>query len=119
MDVAGVLREEAYKLFRGTIDFIAGCSTSVGNEQEDVLLLDDTVINKTIPLILCAEEDVVGNHGATIGRLDEALIFYMETRGMQREELYEMMAKARIDALIRKLPDAKMREALSDTEETE
>ena len=30
---------------------------------------DDDVVNQTIPLILCAEEDVEGNHGATIGKL--------------------------------------------------
>ena len=35
-----------------------------GDELEDVLLLDDGVQNQTIPLILCAEEDVEGNHGA-------------------------------------------------------
>ena len=32
-----------------------------------VLMLGDDVVNKTVPLILCAEENVVGNHGATIG----------------------------------------------------
>ena len=30
-------------------------------------MLGDGVVNKTVPLILCAEENVVGNHGATIG----------------------------------------------------
>ena len=30
---------------------------AAGNEKEDVLLLDDDVVNQTIPLILCAEED--------------------------------------------------------------
>ena len=32
-------------------------------------MLGDDVVNKTVPLILCAEENVVGNHGATIGEL--------------------------------------------------
>lgn len=47
----------------------------MGNEKEDVLLLDDTIVNQTIPLILCNEEDVEGNHGATIGKLDEERCF--------------------------------------------
>ena len=54
----GVLHENARKLFRGTIDFKKGAAGAVGNEKEDVLLLDDDVVNQTIPLILCAEEDV-------------------------------------------------------------
>ena len=103
---AGVLRDRASKIFRGTIDLQKGCSGSVGNETEDVLLMDETVRNRTVPVILCGEEDVVGNHGATIGRLDENLIFYLQSRGMTRDEIYELCARARIDAVIRKIPDA-------------
>ena len=39
-------------------------------------MLGDGVVNQTIPLILCGEEDVEGNHGATIGRLDEKMSGY-------------------------------------------
>ncbi len=114
INASGVLRDEAFKIFRGTIDFQEGCSGSVGSEMEDVLMMDDGVSNQTIPLILCGEEDVSGNHGATIGRLDEKLMFYMQSRGMNTEEIYEMMARARIDAVIRKIPDEKTRLALTD-----
>lgn len=113
INAAGVLRDRAFKLFRGTIDFQTGCSGSTGDEMEDVLLMDDDVVNQTIPLILCAEEDVVGNHGATIGRLDESLMFYMESRGMNRDEIYEMMAKARLDSVIRRIPDEKTKNMLT------
>lgn len=109
---AGVLKGEAFKLFRGTIDFIRGCAGSVGNEKEDVLLLDAKVINQTIPLILCAEEDVEGNHGATIGQLDEELMFYLTSRGLPEEAVYQMLARARIDAVCRKIPDARTVEEL-------
>ena len=75
INAGGVLYEDAYKLFRGTIDFHRGCSGSKGSENEEVLLMDDDVVNKTIPLILCDEEDVEGDHGATIGRLDQDILF--------------------------------------------
>lgn len=110
MDASGVLRDNGFKLFRGTIDFRKGCAGAAGNEKEDVLLLDDAVVNQTIPLILCEEEDVEGNHGATIGKLDEELLFYLESRGMPEEAVYEMMAQARIDAIAGKIPDAGVQE---------
>ena len=109
MQAGGVLRDHAFKLYRGTIDFKWGAKGAKGNEKEDVLLLSDDVVNQTIPLILCAEEDVEGNHGATIGKLDEELLFYLESRGMTREEIYEMMALAKVDAVSRKIPDAATR----------
>lgn len=115
----GVLRGESQKLFRGTINFQKGASKATGEEKEDILLLDDHVVNRTIPLILCAEEDVQGSHGATIGQLDEALLFYMQSRGMETEEIYEMMARARIDALCRLIPDEETRTNLENYLEEE
>lgn len=112
IDASGVLRGRASKIFRGTIDFRRGALQAVGNEKEDVLLMDDGTVNQTIPLILCEEEDVEGNHGATIGKLDEELLFYLESRGMSEEAVYEMMARARIDAIAGKIPDAGMREKI-------
>ena len=103
---SGVLREQADKLFRGTIDLRKGCSGSQGTETEDVLLLDETVRNRTLPVILCGEEDVSGNHGATIGRLDENLVYYLESRGLSRETVYALCAQAKLDTVIRKIPDA-------------
>ncbi|MCC8044608.1 MAG: SufD family Fe-S cluster assembly protein [Clostridiales bacterium] len=109
MDVSGVLRGTSKKLFRGTIDFRNGSIGAKGDEKEDVLLLSDGVENRTVPLILCEEEDVEGNHGATIGRLDESLLFYLSSRGIEENEIYEMMARARIDALCADIPDEKTR----------
>ena len=106
----GVLCDRAQKTFRGTIDFIKGCKGAKGNEMEDVLLMDKPVRNKTIPVILCAEEDVEGNHGATIGKLAKDVLFYLESRGMSQEAVYEMMARARIDAIAAEIPDDETRE---------
>ncbi|MBQ4232138.1 MAG: SufD family Fe-S cluster assembly protein [Lachnospiraceae bacterium] len=106
----GVLRGNAYKIFRSTVDFNAGCTASSGEERENVLLMDDTVINKTVPLILCDEEDVEGAHGGTIGRLDDETLFYMMSRGMTKEEVYQKVANARLDAVINRIPVPEIRD---------
>ena len=101
----GVLRDQAFKLFRGTIDFKAGAAGAEGEEQEDVLILGDDAVNQTIPLILCAEEDVQGSHGATIGRLDDELLFYLCSRGMSREKAAQVMTRAKLDKVCRRIGD--------------
>lgn len=103
--VSGVLRDRSQKLFRGTIDFHRGCGGSVGAELEDVLLMDETVRNKTIPIILCDEEDVEGAHGASIGKVDENVLFYLRSRGISEEEIYEMMARAKVETVLSKVKD--------------
>lgn len=113
IQAGGALRDKSYKLFRGTIDFVNGCAGSVGAENESVLLIDDTVVNKTIPLILCAEEDVQGAHGASLGRPDEELLFYMQSRGLDRQEALRVLEKAKLDRVIGLMPHAAMREYAS------
>lgn len=104
-DVKGVLRGHAQKTFRGTIDFQKGASGSVGAEREEVLLLDEAVQNKTVPVILCAEEDVVGTHGASIGQIDAKHIFYMQSRGIPKDKIYEMIALSKLESVIAKIGD--------------
>ena len=78
----------------------------------DVLLMDDQVVNQTIPIILCAEEDVEGNHGATIGQLDEETLFYMQSRGLPEKEIYALMERGRLASVISKIPDPDFRDEL-------
>ncbi len=112
INASGVLQDKAQKNFRGTIDFQRGTIGSVGSENEEVLLMDDGVINKSIPIILCQEEDVEGTHGASIGKLDDATIFYMQSRGLSPETIYEIMAKARIRAIINQITHEETRDRL-------
>lgn len=108
MNAGGVLRDKAHKLFRGTIDFQLGSSGAKGDENEDVLILGEDVINQTVPLILCAEEDVEGNHGASIGRPSDDVLFYLASRGLDEEEACNLMARAKLDALCSKIGDEEL-----------
>ena len=105
INASGVLSEKADKTFKGTIDFKNGAVGAKGKEKEDVLLLDETVRNRTVPLILCAEEDVEGSHGASIGRIDERQLFYMRSRGLDEQTIYKLAARARLDMVIRRIDD--------------
>ena len=112
MNVKGVLWKGASKNWRATIDFIRGCKGAKGSEREDVLLLDEDVVNKTIPLILCQEEDVEGEHGATIGDLSDEVLLYFRSRGIDDETAYQLMAKGRLIGCVRQVPDDTLRAEL-------
>ena len=112
-DFDGVLSDRGKKSFRGTIDFRNGACGAVGNEQESVLLMSPDVINKTLPIILCEEEDVEGAHGATIGRLSEDMLFYMTSRGIDRKTAERIIVRARLDAVAAKVPVPALKEKLT------
>ena len=93
---SGVMKAASIKNSRQTINFIKGCSASKGAESEEVLLLDDDVINKSLPVILCTEEDVEGEHGASIGQPDEDELYYLRSRGLDDETILGMLSSAKI-----------------------
>ena len=58
-----------------------------------MLLANDDVRNKTIPIILCTEDDVQGAHGASIGHINPEQLGYLTSRGLDTasaEGLFEV-----------------------------
>ena len=111
-DFDGVLDGQGRKAFRGTIDFRNGCCGSKGKEMERILLLSPDTVNRTLPIILCEEEDVEGAHGASIGRLNEDMLFYMGARGIDEKTARDIMVRARLRAVIRRIPEQDLQEKL-------
>lgn len=105
----GALLGGAEKTFRGTIDFRRAATGCNGDEQEDVILLGDDVVNKTIPLILGEEEDVEGRHASSIGSLSDDMLFYMQTRGIDRVHAEELMVRASLAGIADKIPSDDIR----------
>lgn len=93
----GVLAGTSTKTLRGTIDLIRGCKGAEGQETDTVLLVDDGVHNKTVPTILCNEDDVMGNHGATIGHIRAEQMFYLASRGLSQKQAEDMFVSASLE----------------------
>ena len=110
LTTAGVLSDRAEKILRGTIDFQRGAVRGVGHEQEDVVLFSPDVRNRTAPLILCAEEQVEGQHAATIGRLDEDMLYYLSSRGLSAADARRLLVEARFAPILDRIPDTALRE---------
>lgn len=107
MDANGVLTGTSKKCLRGTIDLIHGAKGAEGNERETVLLASKGVDNKTVPNILCDEDDVAGNHGATIGHVRPEQLFYAACRGLSQEQTEALFLSAKLeDAALRSPNDA-------------
>ena len=113
LDANGVLAGSCAKTLRGTIDFVHGCKGSTGNERETVLLADDGVDNKTVPVILCDEDDVMGNHGATIGHVKPDQRFYLQCRGLSDEALEQLFTVAAIEEAHLAHRDSRMRAGIA------
>jgi len=110
--INGIQKDNSKKVFRGTLDFKRGAKASIGSEEEYVTLLDKSVRSKSLPIILCSEENITGNHSASAGQIDDDILFYIMSRGFSMDEAKSLIVKARLVPVIDKLPDEKLRDDL-------
>ncbi len=112
---SGVLEGSAEKTLRASIDLVRGCKGSKGSESETVLVAGDGVRNKTLPVILCSEDDVQGDHGATIGSLSPEQMGFLASRGLSEADVVALAGQAIIDDAASALGDAALPEIVGWT----
>lgn len=113
LDANGVLAGRSSKTLRGTIELVHGCKGSVGSEQETVLLADERVVNRTVPVILCDEDDVAGSHGATIGHIRPEQLLYLASRGISPDDAERLFIAAAYQEAATGAPDERTRAAVT------
>ncbi len=110
----GALDGVAKKVFRGNLIFDHGASESVGREKEYVMLMNEKVRNHSIPALLCSEDDVIGEHAASIGKIDQDKLFYLMSRGLTEFEARKMVVKASFEEIFNEIHEETIRNSLSD-----
>ena len=113
IDVQGALKDEAIKHFKGTIDFKKGCKKSIGNESENCMLLSDKAKSLALPMLLCSEEDVKGNHSASSGKADNKELFYIMTRGFTKKKAEKLLVRAKFNSILEKITNNKIKQEIS------
>ena len=115
IDVQGALKDSAKKNFKGTIDFKKGSKKAKGNENEYCMLLSDKAKSIALPMLLCTEEDVEGNHSTASGKVDEKQLFYIMTRGISYKEAVKLIVKSKFNKIIERISDEELKnEILSE-----
>ena len=88
------------KHFKGTIDFKKGCKKATGNENEACMLLSETAKSLALPMLLCSEEDVEGNHSSSAGKIGEKELFYIMSRGFELKEAQKLLVRANFNKIL-------------------
>ena len=73
-------------------------------KKNTCLLLDPTVKSISLPLLLCKEDNVVGNHAASAGQIDQNKLFYLMSRGLSESEATEMIVMGFVEPFTKELP---------------
>lgn len=112
LKVEGALKDNSKKVFRGIVDFIEGSTKSTGIENENCILLSDTCVSRSVPILLCHEEDVIGAHGESTGKINDDKLFYLMSRGMSKEEATKLIVLSNFNSIINEIKNDSLKEEI-------
>jgi Fe-S cluster assembly protein SufD len=109
---AGTGRGQARYL--GNIRIVAHAQGTDASLRDDALLLSKKSHIDSVPALEIAANDVKAYHGATVGAIDQEQIFYMTSRGIDRESAEKMITLGFFEPAIARFPTQVLRERLRE-----
>ncbi len=106
----GIVKDKARKIFRGNLYFERGSIKSVGKEEEIAILMSKEAKSYSVPTLFCKEDDVIGEHAASAGKLNDDKLFYLMSRGIDEVEAKRLVAISNFKPIIEKLKDQELKE---------
>lgn len=111
--------------FTGRIHVAPHAAKTVAYQRNNNVLLSNVAKMNTKPQLVIDNDDVKCSHGATVGRIDEEALFYLQSRGINEKEArlmlmfafaHEVLAEIKVDQLrtmIDRLVDKRLRGEVS------
>lgn len=108
----GVMKDEASSIFNG-IGFIEhGASKSIAQQSSRVLMLSPKARGDANPMLLIDEDDVIAGHAASVGRVDENQLYYLQSRGITRHEAERLIIHGFLAPVVNELPVEQVKKQL-------
>jgi len=114
----GILAGHACGVFNGRIVVKPGAKGTDALQMNRNLLSSRTAKVDTKPQLEIGNDDVRCSHGATIGRLDEAQLFYLKSRGLDPKEAEALLARGFAGEVIDLVRNEAVRDRLYTLTET-
>ncbi|MDO8486767.1 MAG: SufD family Fe-S cluster assembly protein [Candidatus Curtissbacteria bacterium] len=103
VNVRAVLRGKSTFAFKGNVKIEKGAKGADAYLRSDALLFDDAKMGDDTPALEILEPDVKAGHAATIGKVDEEMIFYLMSRGLSRDSAEKLIIQGFIGPMREKI----------------
>lgn len=101
----GMMAEQAHGVFNGRVRICAGAEDAEARQDSSALLLSDKARADASPTLEIYTDAVKCNHGATVGRLDENALFYLQSRALDRQEAEALLRRSFARVVLERLPE--------------
>jgi len=108
----GILDGRSHGVFNGKVFVHPIAQKTDGKQTNKTLLLSASAHVDTKPQLEIFADDVKCTHGATVGQIDQMALFYMKSRGVNRDAARRLLTYAFAADVLETLEAAPVREAL-------
>jgi Fe-S cluster assembly protein SufD len=110
----GLLDDRSHGIFNGKIFVRPDAQKTDAKQTNQCLLLSDDATIDTKPQLEIFADDVKCTHGATVGQLEETSLFYLRSRGIDREQARSLLTYAFANDIIQRIQVEPIRAQLQD-----
>jgi len=110
----GALQDKSRLVWRGMIRVDRDAQRTDGYQRNDNLMLSETARADSIPGLEILADDVKCSHGATCGRVDDEMVFYLGARGLTRREAARMIVAGFFQQVFDRITIESVRHALGE-----
>ncbi|MFH0758286.1 MAG: Fe-S cluster assembly protein SufD [Bacteroidota bacterium] len=110
----GVLDDMSTGAFNGKIHVRPDAQKTEAFQANNNILLSDTAKIHSKPQLEIYADDVKCSHGATVGQLDEDALFYLQSRGIPKNESRLMLMDAFAHDVISRIKQSSLQERISE-----
>ena len=90
--------------YRGLVKVVKGATDCRSTVNCDALILDEDSRSDTYPYMEIEEERVSIGHEATVSKIGDEQLFYLQSRGINKEEAAAMIVSGFIEPIVKELP---------------
>jgi len=90
--------------YRGLLKIAKGAKGAVGHVRCDALILDEKSRSDTYPTMQVDEKDCKASHEATISKVDEDQLFYLQSRGLSENEATSLIVNGFVEPIVKEIP---------------
>lgn len=91
-------------VYRGLLKVLPHAENCTSMIECDALILDDISTSDTIPDMQIENDNVTIAHEASAGKLNDADVFYLMSRGLSEEQAKAMIVNGFIEPIVKELP---------------
>lgn len=106
----GVLGGQGTGVFNGKVYVRQNAQKTNAFQSNGNVLLTDTATMNSKPELEIYADDVKCSHGSTTGQLDEQAMFYLQARGLSRNNARKLLVAAFAESALEKVMDEKVRD---------